>query len=147
MTPLTTLAAKVTQHGFLGPASLPRADGAGNDGPAMVVGGMAEQVLRVQAENELAYTLDGSSDVLVGEVALDPRAVGRGNAVVQVFGDGKKLAELALADGAAHVLNVPLTGVRALVLKTTAGGDGLTTGDLVTWSWPVLVRGAPTAAR
>jgi hypothetical protein len=147
LTPLTTLPAKVTQAGFLGPAALPRADGAGNDGPLAVVGGTAEQVLRVQAECALTYTLDGNAGALVGEVALDPRG-NRGDAVVQVFGDNQKLAEISLADGAVHALNVPLAGVRSLVLKTTSGPDQTTSGDLVTWSWPVLVRGgAPTAAR
>lgn len=148
LTPLTTLPAKVAQAGFLGPAALPRADGAGNDGPAPVVGGTAEQVLRVQAECALTYALDGNAGALVGEVALDPRAIGRGDAVVQVFGDNQKLAEIALADGAVHVFNVPLAGVRSLVLKTTSGPDQTTSGDLVTWTWSALVRGGtPTAAR
>ncbi len=147
LTSLTTLPAKVAQVGFLGPAALPRAEGAGNDGPAPVIGGMAEQVLRTQAECALTFALDGGSSVLVGGVALDPRAVGRGNAVVQVIGDNQKLAEIDLSDGSAHALNVPLAGVRSLVLKTTPGADQTTSGDLVTWSWPVLVRGAPTAAR
>ena len=66
---------------------------------------------------------------------------------MRVLGDGKMLAEIALADGKPHLLNVALTGVRTLVLQTEAGPDGVTTGDLVTWSWPMLVRGAPTAAR
>lgn len=147
LTSLTTLPATVTQAGFLGPAALPRANGAGNDGPLAVSGGTAEHILRVQARCALTYTLDGTRDVLVGEVALDPRAIGRGDATVRVLGDGKPLAEIALADGKPHLLNVPLTGVRTLVLQTDAGPDGVTTGDLVTWSWPVLVRGAPTAAR
>lgn len=147
LTSLTTLPATVLQAGFLGPAALPRANGAGNDGPLPVLGGTAEQVLRVQAQCALTYTLDGTSDLLVGEVALDPRAIGHGDATVRVLGDGKMLAEIALADGKPHLLNVPLTGVRSLVLQTEAGPDGVTTGDLVTWSWPVLVRGAPTAAR
>jgi len=147
LTPLTTLSATVTQAGFLGPAALPRANGAGNDGPLPVAGGTAEQVLRVQARCDLAYSLDGTSDALVSEVALDPRASSRGDAIVRVLGDDKVLAEIALADGNPHVLNVPLTGVRKLVLQTDTGPDGVTTGDLVTWSWPVLVRGAPTAAR
>lgn len=147
LTSLTTKSATVTQAGFLGPATLPRANGASNDGPLVVLGGTAEQVLRVQAHGALTYTLDGTSDVLVGEIALDPRAIGHGDATVRVLGDGKTLAEIALADGKPHVLNVPLTGVRTLVLQTEAGPDGVTTGDLVTWSWPVLVRGAPTAAR
>ncbi|HEX3133297.1 MAG TPA: NPCBM/NEW2 domain-containing protein [Planctomycetota bacterium] len=147
VTSLTTLSAKVTQAGFLGPATLPRADGPANDGPVAVVGGMAERALRIQAECALTYTLDGASDVLVGEVALDPRAVGRGNAAIEVLGDNKSLVRIELGDGAVHPLNVPLTGVRSLVLKTTSGPDQSTTGDLVTWSWPVLVRGVPTAAR
>ncbi len=147
LTSLTTLPATVTQAGFLGPAALPRANGAGNDGPLPVLGSTAEQVLRVQARCSLTYTLDGTSDVLVAEIALDPRAIGHGDATVRVLGDGKMLAEVALADGKAHLLNVVLTGVRTLVLQTETGPDGVTTGDLVTWSWPMLVRGAPTAAR
>lgn len=147
LVPLTSLPAKVAQAGFLGPAALPRADGILNDGPTVVAGGMAEQVLRTQAECALTFTLDGGSSVLVGEVALDARAVGRGNAVVQVLGDNQKLAEIDLSDGVPHPLNVPLTGVRSLVLRTTPGSDQTTSGDLVTWSWPVLVRGSPTAAR
>ena len=144
---LTALPATVKQAGFLGPAATPRANGAGNDGPLMGPGGSAELVLRVHARSELTYTLDGGSDLLVGEVALDARGVGRGDAVVRVLGDGKTLVEIALADGAVHLLNVPLTGVHQLTLVTDVGPDGTTTGDLVTWSWPVLVRGAPTAAR
>jgi hypothetical protein len=148
LTPLTSLPAKVVQAGFLGPAALPRAEGALNDGPAPVLGGVAELVLCLQAECALTYSLDGNVSALVGEVALDPRAIGRGDAVVQVFGDNQKLVEINLADGAMHALNVPLTGVRSLVLKTTGGPDHTTSGDLVTWSWPMLVRGGtPTAAR
>ncbi len=144
---LTALPATVTQVGFLGASATPRANGAGNDGPSQVLSGTAEQLIRVHARSELTYVLDGTSDVLVGEVALDARGVGRGDAVVRVVGDGKTLVEIPLADGASHALNVPLTGVRQLSLVTDVGPDGTTTGDLVTWCWPVLVRGAPTAAR
>lgn len=144
---LIALPATVTQVGFLGAAAAPRANGATNDGPMAVLSGNAEHVLLVHARSELTYALDGTSDLLVGEVALEARGVGRGDAVVRVLGDGKTLAEIALADGASHVLNVPLTGVRQLTLVTDVGPDGTTTGDLVTWCWPVLVRGLPTAAR
>lgn len=147
VTALTTLPATVTQTGFLGALAAPRANGAGNDGPLLVPSGNAEQVIRVQARSELVYALDGGSDLLVAEVALAARGVGRGDAVVRVLGDGKVLSEVALGDGAIHVLNVPLTGIRQLTLVTDVGPDGTTTGDVVTWCWPVLVRGAPTAAR
>ena len=35
----------------------------------------------------------------------------------------------------------------SLVARGARATDGTTTGDLVTWCWPVLVRGLPTAAR
>jgi hypothetical protein len=76
----------------------------------------------------------------VGEVALAPRHAGRGDAVARLVGDGRVLAEIPLAGGTVHHLDVPLAGVRRLSLITDAGPDGVTTGDEVAWSWLTLVR-------
>jgi hypothetical protein len=143
LTALSSLPFTANQAGFLGPAGAATADRTRAGGSLQVQDGSAERGVWTSARSELVWTLDGSAERLVVEVGLDPAQARRGDAVVRVLGDGKPLAEVPLAGGAATVVNVPLAGVRQLTLVTDIGPDGTSTGDHVAWCWPVLVRGAP----
>jgi hypothetical protein len=126
-----------------------RIDRSAGGGLLSLGGRRAERGLGCHSRCELSWQLDGSYSALVGETGIDDAVGLRGEAVFQVFADGKALSNVAMRGGQpALAVAVPLAGVKLLQLVVDFGADGASAGDHADWCWPVLVKGVePAAAR
>lgn len=84
-----------------------------------------KQGIGTHAPSEQAWMLNGSFASLSFATGID-RDHAAGTAVVQVWGDGKKLFETPLLKAGAEpfLVQVPVKGIRELKITSTDGGDG-----------------------
>jgi hypothetical protein len=77
------------------------------------------------APSEQAWRLDGTFQTLSFATGID-RDHAAGTAIVQVWGDGKKLFETPLLKAGAEpfLVKVPVKGIKELKITSTDGGDG-----------------------
>jgi alpha-galactosidase len=79
------------------------------------------------AGSELHLNLDGKVERFRALVGVDDAAGRRGTVRFLVYGDGKRLFDSGIMKGGqeAKAVDIPLTGVRQLLLLATAAGDGI----------------------
>ncbi len=96
-------------------------------GKAISIGGQAfEHGVGTHAESVFYVKLDGKTERFRAQVGVDDATKGRGTVRFQVYGDGKRLFDSRTMKGGqkAKAVDVPLAGVRLLMLMVTSGGDG-----------------------
>jgi len=97
-------------------------------GKALSIGGRVfEHGVGTHADSVLYIDLDGRVERFQASVGVDDAAGGRGTVVFRVYGDGKKLFDSGISKGGqeAKVVDVPLAGVRRVMLLAGSGGDGV----------------------
>ena len=75
----------------------------------------------------LYVDLDGKVERFRASVGVDDAANGRGTVAFRVYGDGKSLFDSGVMKGGqeARAVDVPLAGVRRLMLLAGSAGDGV----------------------
>lgn len=97
-------------------------------GKALSIGGRVfEHGVGTHADSVLYIDLDGKVERFQASVGIDDAAGGRGTVAFRVYGDGKKLFDSGILKGGqeAKALDVPLAGVRRVMLLAGSGGDGV----------------------
>ncbi len=92
------------------------------------IGGRAFSTgVATHAESILHVELDGKAERFSAYVGVDDAPGPRGSVRFKVFGDGKRLFDSGLMKGgdAAQRVDVPLAGVKHVILTVTSGGDGV----------------------
>jgi hypothetical protein len=94
----------------------------------------------VNAPSELAYTLGGAYERLIGAVGVDDGVGVYGSVLFQVFADGDKIFDSGTMTGrdGAKPINLDVRGVNNLRLVVTDAGDG-STFDHADWASVRLV--------
>jgi len=96
------------------------------------------------APSALYIKLDGQGERLTGYVGVDDAAQERGSVQFRVYADGKLVFDSGLMRGGqpAQPVDVPLAGVRLLLLQASSGGDGWE-NDYANWvDTRITYRGA-----
>ncbi|EHR61217.1 glycoside hydrolase family 97 catalytic domain-containing protein [Saccharomonospora cyanea] len=111
------------------------------DGAELTIGGTTyAKGLGVHAPSSVELYLGGACTRLTAEVGVDDEVGDQGSVSFEVRGDDEQLAvtpTLRGADGA-HLLDVPVDGVRLLTLSVHDGGDGVN-HDHADWGGARLV--------
>lgn len=114
---------------------------AGYNGTPLSIGGTSFQTgIGTHAPSELVYDLGGKAERFIVRVGIDDGKKDKpGSVEFIVLGDGRELARSGVMYGKAapKKLDVDVTGVRKLTLKTTDGGDG-NNSDHADWVEPIL---------
>ena len=95
--------------------------------PLSVGGRVFERGVGTHADSVLYIDLDGKVERFCASVGVDDAAGGKGTVAFRVYGDGKKLFDSDVMKGGqqAKTVDVPLTGVRRVMLLAGSGGDGI----------------------
>ncbi|GGO19130.1 NPCBM/NEW2 domain-containing protein [Deinococcus humi] len=144
---LSDLAYVSASNGW-GPVELDRSNGQQGlrDGGTLSLRGQTfDRGLGVHAPSTLEYDLGRACTAFSAHLGLDDEAGGRGSVEFQVFGDGKKLYDSGVVRGDAPVqlAGVDVTGVQALKLVVTNGGDDIN-DDHADWAGARLRCGLST---
>jgi alpha-galactosidase len=112
----------------------PLADKSVTGKPLSIGGRVFEHGVGTHADSVLYVDLDGKVERFQASVGVDDAAGGRGTVAFRVYGDGKKLFDSDVMKGGqqAKTVDVPLVGVRRLMLLAGSGGDG---GDFDHADW------------
>jgi len=97
-------------------------------GRTLSIGGQAFPTgVATHAESILHVELDGKAERFQAYVGVDDATGPRGSVRFKVFGDGKPLFDSGLMKGtdSAKRIDVPLAGVKHVILRVTSGGDGV----------------------
>jgi alpha-galactosidase len=94
------------------------------------------------AGSELHAELDGKVERFQAFVGIDDAAGRRGSVRFMIYGDGKRLFDSGIMKGSqeAKAIDVPLAGIRRLMLMVTTAGDG-TDFDHANWARAEFVVG------
>ncbi|MEN6577217.1 MAG: NPCBM/NEW2 domain-containing protein [Phycisphaerales bacterium] len=86
-----------------------------------------EHGVGTHADSMLYVDLDGQVERFRAVVGVDDAANGRGTIVFRIYGDGQSLFNSDVMKGGqqAKALDIPLTGVRKLLLLAGSAGDGV----------------------
>jgi alpha-galactosidase len=118
-------------------------------GEPMSIGGRSfDRGVGTHADSLLHVELDGKAQKFTAFVGVDDRTEGRGTILFRVYGDGKKLFDSGLMKGGdrAKEVDVPLEGVRHLMLIVGSGGDNVSY-DNANWAEAKFIyRGAKPLA-
>lgn len=92
-----------------------------------IAGRVFEDGVGTHADSVLYIDLDGKVECFQASVGVDDAAGGRGTVAFRVYGDGKKLFDSGILKGGQEpkVVDVPLAGVRRVMLLAGSGGDGV----------------------
>jgi alpha-galactosidase len=84
-----------------------------------------ERGVGTHAKSILWLNLDGKAERFISYVGVDDAANGPGSVVFKIYGDGKKLFDSGLMKpgNPAKEVNVPLSGIKTLLLLVEDGGD------------------------
>jgi alpha-galactosidase len=95
--------------------------------PLSIGGKVFEHGVGTHADSTLYIDLDGKAERFQASVGVDDAAGGRGTVAFRIYGDGKKLFDGGTMKGGqeAKTIDVPLAGVRRLMLLAGSGGDGI----------------------
>jgi NPCBM/NEW2 domain-containing protein/pectate lyase-like protein len=112
-----------------GPPEVDRSNGerAPDDGGQIRIGTSAfDHGIGAHAPSRIVVELSGRCSIFLAAVGLDEEVRDRGSVVFEVWGDGERLASSGLVRGsqAALPMAADVTGVDALVLRVSPGGDG-----------------------
>ena len=112
-----------------GPPEIDRSNGerASDDGGPIRIGTDAfEHGIGAHAPSRIVLNLDGRCSLFLADVGLDEEVGDRGSVVFDVWGDGERLVSSGLVRGAQAAVPIAadVTGVQAMTLRVTAGGDG-----------------------
>jgi hypothetical protein len=112
-----------------GPPEVDRSNGerAPDDGGTIRIGAeVFEHGIGAHAPSRIVVPLDGRCSLFLADVGLDEEVGDHGSVVFEVWGDGEQLAVSGILRG--PQVSVPIaadvTGVEALALVVTPGGDG-----------------------
>jgi alpha-galactosidase len=97
-------------------------------GKSLSIGGRTfDHGVGTHAESALHVTLDGKTERFRAQVGVDDATKGAGTICFQVYGDGKRLFDSGTVKGGqqARAVDVPLSGVRSMILIVTSAGDGV----------------------
>jgi len=97
-------------------------------GKTLSIGGRSfEHGVGTHADSMLHVDLDGKVERFRAHVGIDDAAGGRGTVAFRVYGDGKSLFDSGVMKGGreARAVDVPLIGVRRLMLLAGSTGDGV----------------------
>lgn len=96
-------------------------------GTPLAMGGVKfERGVGTHANSVLWLELSGSTERFKASVGVDDAAGGNPSVVFRVLGDGRKLYDSGVIKaGAAKEVDVPLSGVKLLLLQVDDGGDGI----------------------
>jgi len=136
--PTPTIAGPVTYAGDLrwasssngwGPPEVDRSNGErapADGGPIRIGTAVFEHGIGAHAPSRIVVDLGGRCSLFVAAVGLDEEVGERGSVVFEVWGDGERLASSGLVRGpqAGVPIAADLTGVDAMVLRVSPGGDG-----------------------
>ncbi len=91
-----------------------------------IAGRTFEQGVGTHADSLLYIDLDGKVERFLARVGVDDAAGNRGTVAFRVYGDGKSLFDSGILRGGqeAKIVDVPLTGVRRVMLLAGSAGDG-----------------------
>jgi alpha-galactosidase len=105
----------------------PLADRSVTDKTLSIAGRTFEHGVGTHAESVLHVDLDGTVERFRAWVGVDDATNGRGTVTFRLYGDGKSLFDSGIMKGRqeARAIDVPLTGVRRLLLLVTSGADGI----------------------
>ncbi len=117
-----------TSNGW-GPPEVDRSNGerAPDDGGPITVGtAVFEHGIGAHAPSRIVVNIDGRCSLFLADVGLDEEVGDRGSVVFEVWGGGQRLASSGLVRGpqAAAPIAADVTGVDAMVLRVSPGGDG-----------------------
>jgi len=120
----------------------PRVDQSITGKPISIAGRTFEHGVGTHAESALHISLDGKAERFRAFVGVDDAANGRGSVRFQVYGDGKRLFDTDVTKGGqpAKAVDVPLAGVKGLILFVTSAGDGIDF-DHANWARAEFVAG------
>jgi len=92
-----------------------------------IAGRRFEHGIGTHAESMLYVDLDGKVERFRALVGVDDATNGRGTVAFRVYGDGKNLFDSGVMKGGqeAKTADVPLAGVRKLMLLAASAGDGI----------------------
>ncbi|MFC6664700.1 NPCBM/NEW2 domain-containing protein [Deinococcus radiopugnans] len=147
---LSRLAYVSASNGW-GPVELDRSNGPQglrDGGPLTVAGQAFATGLGVHAPSTLEYDLGGVCTTFSAQLGVDDETGGRGSVTFQVSGDGRTLYDSAVVRGHDPVTpaRVDVTGIHALKLTVTDGGDGLN-HDHADWAGARLDCGTSAPGR
>jgi len=105
----------------------PLADKSVTGKPLSIGGKVFERGVGTHADSVLYVDLDGRVERFQASVGVDDAAGGRGTVAFRVYGDGKKLFDSGIMKGGqeAKAVDVPLAGVRRVMLLAGSAGDGV----------------------
>jgi hypothetical protein len=107
-----------------------------------VAGNLYAWGIGVHANSSLTFDVGGNWSVFESVIGIDDQVGAGGSVVFRVSGDGKQLYKSPVLRGAAPaptVINVPIKGVKKLILTVEATED-LDLGDVANWAGARLVR-------
>ena len=92
-----------------------------------IAGRAFEDGVGTHTESMLYVDLDGKTERFRASVGVDDATNGRGTIVFRVYGDGKSLFNSGVMRGGqeAKAVDIPLAGVRKLLLLAGSAGDGI----------------------
>ncbi len=95
--------------------------------PMSIAGEAFERGVGSHAGSEMHIALDGRAERFTAKVGVDDETQGRGTVRFKVYGDGHRLFDSGVMKGRqkAAMVDVPLGGVRRLILLATSAGDGV----------------------
>ena len=113
----------------------PQADRNVRRQPLKIAGKTFSRGVGTFVPSALYIKLDGQAEQLRGFVGLDDAAGNRGSVQFRVYADGKLVFDSGLMRGGqpAQEVQVPLKGVRLLLLHASSGGDGME-DDYANWA-------------
>jgi alpha-glucosidase len=99
----------------------------GDGGPLRIRGTTFDKGLGVHANAEVTVDIGGAYERFTAQVGLDDEVTGAGSVAFELIGDGAVLARTGVLTRAdpAQPIDVDVTGVETLTLRTTDGGDGI----------------------
>ena len=105
----------------------PRVDQSITGKPISIAGRTFEHGVGTHAESAFHVSLDGKVERFRALVGVDDATNGQGSVRFQVYGDGKRLFDTGVIKGGQPVktVDVPLAGVKGLILFVTSAGDGI----------------------
>jgi putative heme-binding domain-containing protein len=135
---LSSLDLSLAQQGW----NKPQADKSVEGRPLTVNGKHFDKGFGTHSVSDLYIDLKGGSERFTAMVGLDDEQNGSGSVEFAVFGDDKLLwrSGLMLSKQGPKAVDVPLAGIKQLVLHVTDGGDG-TGNDHADWCDASLVVG------
>lgn len=95
--------------------------------PISIAGQTFEHGVGTHADSVLYVKLDGKTERFLARIGVDDATNGRGTVRFLVYGDGKKLFDSGVMKGGQQTkaVNVPLAGVKTLLLVANSTGDGV----------------------